>query len=293
MRLKREVLYVILILLVILFIFVYFSPQLLPSPGVDSPPTFHQFYGNVSYANGSLLKNVEVYAMSGNTKLTSQISANGVYGNTSSTLFIVENLVNGERIDFYVNKSGSSQKVASTTFAHMGLTKLNLLFYYCGDASCNNGESCSSCSADCEVCQNECSAGQTRCSDGVCKDSCNTNNPGNGGGAGSCTATCTSLNYSCGNQIICGTSKNCGSCGSGKTCQSGKCIVIVNNTASGSVAENVTVESVEAENPDSTSYPWTYIVLIGTAVFIIAIFYFFLRGGDEMPKKSSLTSEKK
>ncbi|MEK6886111.1 MAG: hypothetical protein AABX17_04045 [Nanoarchaeota archaeon] len=62
---------------------------------------------------------------------------------------------------------------------------------YCGDGSCNNGETTSTCSQDCHI---------TGCSD-----------------------TCNTLGYSCGNQLICGSSVNCGSCNAGYSCISGSC----------------------------------------------------------------------
>lgn len=39
----------------------------------------------------------------------------------------------------------------------------------------------------------------------------------------SCTATCGSLNYNCGNQIVCGVEVDCGSCSAGQYCSSAQC----------------------------------------------------------------------
>jgi hypothetical protein len=49
----------------------------------------------------------------------------------------------------------------------------------------------------------------------------------NGSGENICTDTCSSLNYNCGAQIICGTSTNCGTCGTGQVCDlTGRCATV-------------------------------------------------------------------
>jgi hypothetical protein len=66
-------------------------------------------------------------------------------------------------------------------------------------------------------------------SDGCCPTGCThskdndcASSGGGGGGGGSgttCTDTCTSLNYWCGDHAICGTNVNCGGCSAGYSCQ--------------------------------------------------------------------------
>jgi hypothetical protein len=41
-----------------------------------------------------------------------------------------------------------------------------------------------------------------------------------------CTDTCGSLGYECGQQIICGEPQNCGSCPEGEECQAGQCVAV-------------------------------------------------------------------
>jgi len=65
----------------------------------------------------------------------------------------------------------------------------------CGDGTCNNDETCSSCQSDCGFCQE-----------------------GDG-----CTETCSTKGFECGSQTICSRTVNCGICDSGKECVSGKC----------------------------------------------------------------------
>lgn len=253
MKVKRVyfiILYIVLAILVALFLIVYFSPRLLPSPGIESPPTINQFYGSISYANGSLINSAQVYAVANSKVVQSQNSNNGYYGNSS--LFIIENLEDGTDVNFYINFSGGNIKAQDALFSNIGLTHLDLIAYYCGDNTCSNGEDCSSCPQDCGECQND-------------------NGGGGGGGNGfapACTSTCASLNYSCGIYTICGSKHDCGNCTSG-SCENGKCVVA--NTPQ-AIENNSSSNNISIENPaQASSFNYFNLILIIAIGLILAV----------------------
>lgn len=196
---------VLLAILIIVLIFSY--KQILLGPPTP-PPSIHQFYGNVVFANTTAMPNSAViYALvNGEIKASSNV-ANGRYGYTP--LFNIENASLGDVVNFYINYSGNNINVANYNFALFELTELNLVFSYCGDKVCYSGESCSSCAVDCGSCSNP-------------------NPPGpSGGGPGStasCSDTCITKKYDCGTWTICGAIKNCGACTIGVCNSSGKCV---------------------------------------------------------------------
>lgn len=129
------------------FIFVY-EYLLLYAPLVSaSPPTLHQFYGDVKWANGSIAYNVSIEARHNTDIVASYYSQDGEYG--YSPLFTVENLDDGDIISFYLN----SVKAGDYTFDNFGFTNLNLQMQdICGDNFCGNDESCHNCPQDCGEC---------------------------------------------------------------------------------------------------------------------------------------------
>ena len=282
---KRWDLLVIVILAVLallIIVAIYFQEQIFPSPGTESPPTFQQFYGTIKDASGSLVANALVYAESGGNVVTSQQTASGVYGNSSSSPFIINNLEQGASINFYVNASDKSVLVSTVSFSDMSLTELNLNFYYCGDGVCNSGETSSSCSADCPP------SGDDSGDDG-------------GGDDSGCTPICTGKSCGqdngCGGKCIiqsCAAGSYCNSTGScvvnassctpncaGKTCGSDCCSGSCGACSSGSCTNGVctTTPNNGEETPQTSTTNWKLILSAGAGVIIIlaVVSYFYLR----------------
>ena len=143
-EMSKSLKYFILITALSIFVLIFIGKM--PIPGViDIPPAMHQFYGNVSYPNGSLM-NGNVYALVSGVVKANVTTLNGKYG--YNPLFIVEDVPDNSLIEFYINKV----KVANYTFTNLELTELNLIYSLCGDGYCSSQEFCSSCSQDCGVC---------------------------------------------------------------------------------------------------------------------------------------------
>jgi len=150
-----QIVLVILLILAIVLL-VYYKKQILPSPPVvEAPPTMHQFYGTVSYPNGSLINNANVYALVNGSLEANVTSLGGKYG--YNPVFTIENVPEGSIIDFYIN----NVKVASRAFTNLELTEFNLVYDICGDNYCasTRQESCSSCPGDCGECPSGSSPG--------------------------------------------------------------------------------------------------------------------------------------
>lgn len=99
---------------------------------VAQPPTFHQFYGNVIYENGTLVPgNVTIVAVLGGESI-GEIgkSVDGPYG--YSPLFFVEDVVGGGEISFYLNGYFS----ASHTFVEEDSTYLDLVYNESASVMC-------------------------------------------------------------------------------------------------------------------------------------------------------------
>ena len=130
--------------------FLFFVPAASASsffPGASSPPSIQQFYGNVTFANGSLAEEVLVEVKFNESLLVSEYSQNGKYG--YDPLFVVENLWDGDMIYFYLD----SVEAANYSFSSFGFTNLNLrMSDVCGDDYCGRDETCSNCAEDCGIC---------------------------------------------------------------------------------------------------------------------------------------------
>ena len=274
--------YLVLILLalfLIIFIGARLFRQLLPSPE-EAPPTMHQFYGIVTYVNGTNVTNANIYAVVNSIIEANSTINNGKYG--YNPLFIIENVAEGSKIEFYVNDSLANVKTGETTFQSFALTELNLVFGYCGDTVCYN-EDCSSCSQDC----------------GSCPPA-----PPPGGGGGSCYDTCISKNFSCGIHLICGANKDCGNCSVGK-CVNGKCtqeqrIPDCNDTCSSlgkecgeqnicgvqedcgicsddKICNSGICEDASTSTPQSKNHSFFILIIVSIIIAIIVILFFIIK----------------
>ena len=81
---------------------------------------------------------------------------------------------------------------------------------------------------------------------------------GSSGGTTTCTDTCSSLGYTCGNHTICGASKDCGTCSTGYNCNSnGQCIA---TTCIGSSTQSCSITNgagIQTRTCNSTSGTWS------------------------------------
>jgi len=151
-------------------------------------PTYNQFYGSISFTNGSrAFDGMSVEAYSGGFLSLSGVSLNGKYG--YEDVFIIENLRENDTISFYVNGSF----MINVQFRNEDITNLNFTINssvpvvpivcssgttLCSDNVCR--ASCDVCSSGTTLCSDNvcrascdvCSSGNTRCSDGVCRSNC-------------------------------------------------------------------------------------------------------------------------
>jgi len=115
-------------------------------------------------------------------------------------------------------KTNSFYSVSSSSFSYRYFLLNITLLPYCGDGVCSSeaGETYSNCPIDgcprpgreCDS-DEDCDVGEECDKDGNCI---------------TCTQTCSTKGYECGNYVFCRKEVNCGSCAAGKICSSGKCI---------------------------------------------------------------------
>jgi cysteine-rich repeat protein len=117
---------------------------------------------------------------------------------------------------------------------------------YCGDGTCNNGETCSTCSDDCGSCSPSAYCGDGTCNNGetcsTCSDDCGSCSPSAYCGDGTCNngEDCSSCPTDCGTCDKCGDGRcnngetcstcdtDCG-CASNEVCQGGSCVALCGN----------------------------------------------------------------
>lgn len=120
-------------------------------PGVP-----HQFYGTVTTDGNPVADGLMITAEIGGEEIAATVTLDGSYG-LSPDIFYVQDPDNnrqGETITFYV----SDKEAGSAVFTNGGSTELNLdasgleAPAFCGDGTCNGGETCSTCPTDCGSC---------------------------------------------------------------------------------------------------------------------------------------------
>tara|TARA_Y100000310_G_scaffold155538_1_gene155017 strand:+ start:4978 stop:5871 length:894 start_codon:yes stop_codon:yes gene_type:complete len=172
-------------------------------------PTYHQFYGDIYDGNNTLItEDMPIVAKINNTSLEEGISSSELYGYDSNDLFIVEDGVNGQEIEFYV------YGMLSGTFIFENEKTTNLdLTLPCGDGVLDSGlgEECDTGNIT-ETCATYGhSVGSVVC-DAYCKvdaSACSTpGSPGNGGSPGG-SYTPPSRVDDCNESWICGDWGEC------------------------------------------------------------------------------------
>jgi len=138
----------------------------------------HGFHGTAKYRNGGSIPDGYVVTGEVNGVVTGSCKVvDGKY----DLVIVDEN--DGGKVKFYIQGKEAEQTSIFKTFE---VTELNLTIQsflnddeeFCGDGSCNNGETCSSCSIDCSC------------------DSSNTNSGGNSGSSSNKKITSTTSNDS-------------------------------------------------------------------------------------------------
>jgi hypothetical protein len=134
-------------------------------------------------------------------EVASTITTSGRYGDSPYILDVPDNDGNCQTsavIDFYIEDRAAGQSMLRTEsqehYVTLDLSANGVL--YCGDGSCNNGETCSSCSKDC----------------GSCSSGGDNNGGGGGGGGGGYTPPACTPDWECSpwSQCINGTqSRTC------------------------------------------------------------------------------------
>lgn len=129
----------------------------------------HGFYGTAKYENGADIP--DGYIITG--EINWIITGSCVVSNGRYDLVVVDEIGDGGEVKFYIQGEEADQ---TSTFETFEATELDLTIEsnliddnseFCGDGSCNNGETCSSCSIDCSSCSDD-----------------NSGNNGGGGGSG-------------------------------------------------------------------------------------------------------------
>lgn len=158
------------------------------------------------YSTGNIIESSPAIA-DGKVFINAKVGTNNAnlyaFGSTSNFMSFV-NLANG--LYFFNSTACDSYGTCNSTETR----NVTIDYHYCGDGICY-AETCATCSTDCGVCFSGDSSS----------------------GSGSCTDTCSSLGFDCGQKVICGFTKNCGSCSFGQVCNSiSKCVSNVTCTPS-------------------------------------------------------------
>jgi hypothetical protein len=121
------------------------------TPGVP-----HQFYGSVTSNGNAVADDLMITVKIGSTEVAATVTKDSAYGKSPDIFYVQDPNNNraGKNLEFYVN----GIKATGYTFSNGASTRLNLdvaglpVPLSCGDGSCNNGETCSTCSSDCGSC---------------------------------------------------------------------------------------------------------------------------------------------
>lgn len=140
----------------------------------------HGFNGVAEYQDGRAIP--EGYVITG--EVNGRITGSCVVSNGKYDLVVVDEIGDGGEVKFYIQGEEADQTSEFITFE---VTNLDLTiksapdaFIGCGDNSCNNGETCSSCSVDCGSCSTNNNAGSSS---------------GGGGSSSSSSSTSSSSNF--------------------------------------------------------------------------------------------------
>ena len=146
---------VVIALVVLIFVTGYYYKEILLAPVVEGPPTMQQFYGDISWNDGTPIgEEVQVYVVADGEIIMDVVALDSKYG--YNPRFLIENFEEDTVLEFHLNltTTGSEPDVVNVGFENLKLTNLDLYFDICGDGDCASEryEDCSSCSADCGSC---------------------------------------------------------------------------------------------------------------------------------------------
>jgi len=117
----------VILIIILCFCFLYLMGYFPIFRAIYQPPTMHQFYGNIISSNGNLIeKKLIISVMVNQTLCKTYTTNNGKYG--YEPLFIIQDVLNGQTIEFYIDSGEKKIKVIECEFENFGLTNLDLIF---------------------------------------------------------------------------------------------------------------------------------------------------------------------
>lgn len=132
--------------------------MLLALPGAfaqeGAPCVPNRFYGTATVNGNSAPTGLEITARINGLEMASTITVDGKFGYIPYVFDVPDNDNNCENsatVYFFIEGQAAGQ----ATYSNGNFTRLELSatgVVYCGDASCNNGETCSTCPEDCGTC---------------------------------------------------------------------------------------------------------------------------------------------
>lgn len=135
-----------------------------------APPLPCAFYGDVTLNNVSLQNGYTITTKINNVVNSECQIIDGRYGNGPNAC-VVTSEQNGVKVNFYI----CNDLIGNATFVDKGIIELDFNLVnplscaptpYCGDQSCNNGETCSTCATDCGACSSSSSSSSSGSSGG-------------------------------------------------------------------------------------------------------------------------------
>jgi len=125
MRRRHKAFVGVLSLALIASLFVLFSGVPVTGDVIFNPPSFHQFYGTISYPSGYFGSgDVKLVVTSDGITIKQETLVGSSYG--VDTPFVIEDLENGELLTFSLQSLTKTVQVATRFYSSFGYTELNL-----------------------------------------------------------------------------------------------------------------------------------------------------------------------